>query len=75
MNQLIILAHARSQLQGGAPDEYLARFQEHLGTEFACPAGHPEITLAITKAKQGNLIISKSYLCPACSQTPTEFFD
>ena len=75
MAQLTVLAHARSQLQGGTPDDHLARFQKYLGTEYACPEGHPEISMAIKKAMRDNLGITGAYRCPACFQTPVEFFD
>ena len=75
LTQLIDLANARSELQGGTPYEHFERFQDHFGTEEACPRGHPEIALAINMARKKEIVISETYQCPACFQAPFEFFD
>ena len=72
--QLVELAQARSELQGGTVEQHLELFRRHGGTPEACVRGHPEIALAVQMARRDEHVLCITYLCPACGQAPVEWF-
>ena len=68
--QLRDLAGARSEMVGGTVHEWLKRFEQHAGTEEACPSGHPEIALAFMMEKAQGFPRDGDYRCPACGEVP-----